>query len=251
MQGKMAIIRVEKNKNYTAMSNCHLRDKNLSLKAKGLLSIVLSLPNDWDYSINGLVTLCKEEATAVRSALKELEDYQYLIRNQHQDEQGKFNYEYIFFEIPTNQPYIENPYTDVPYTENRIQLNTNTLNTDNEIVSTTVDTIIRAYNELCPSLPAVQKATTERKNKVKARLKTFDEDEIKACFILAEQSDFLTGRRGEWKANFDWFVKNDTNMQKVLEGTYANTMAEKKLTTEERLKRALMEIRKEMADVRT
>ena len=70
----MAIIRVEKQKNYTVMSNHHLQDGNLSLKAKGLLSMMLSLPEDWVYSVEGLVSLCKEGRDAVRSALAELED---------------------------------------------------------------------------------------------------------------------------------------------------------------------------------
>ena len=70
----MAIIRVEKQKNYTVMSNHHLQDGNLSLKAKGLLSMMLSLPEDWVYSVEGLVSLCKEGRDAVRSALTELED---------------------------------------------------------------------------------------------------------------------------------------------------------------------------------
>ena len=72
------VFKIEKNKNYTVMSNYHLRDKNLSLKAKGLLSFMLSLPEDWDYSINGLVSICKEEETAIKSALKELKINKYL-----------------------------------------------------------------------------------------------------------------------------------------------------------------------------
>ena len=81
----MAIIRVEKQKNYTVMSNHHLQDGNLSLKAKGLLSMMLSLPEDWVYSVEGLVSLCKEGRDAVRSALTELEDTGY-------DHQGKTDY---------------------------------------------------------------------------------------------------------------------------------------------------------------
>lgn len=75
----MATIRVHKTKNYTVMSNTHLRDKNLSLKAKGLLSVMLSLPDNWDYSIAGLVAICKENETAVKSALSELKDNNYVM----------------------------------------------------------------------------------------------------------------------------------------------------------------------------
>ena len=72
------VFKIEKNQNYTVMSNHHLRDKNLSLKAKGLLSFMLSLPEDWDYSISGLVSICKEEETAIKTALKELKNQKYL-----------------------------------------------------------------------------------------------------------------------------------------------------------------------------
>jgi hypothetical protein len=69
---EMGIFRVEHTKNYTLMSNAHFKEKEMSLKAKGLLSFMLSLPDDWDYSINGLVAVCKENETAIRSALNEL-----------------------------------------------------------------------------------------------------------------------------------------------------------------------------------
>ena len=75
----MSVFKIEKNKNYTVMPNYHLRDKNLSYKAKGLLSFMLSLPEDWDYSINGLVSISKEEVKAIRNILQELQRYGYLV----------------------------------------------------------------------------------------------------------------------------------------------------------------------------
>ena len=75
----MSVFKIEKNQNYTVMSNYHLRDKNLSYKAKGLLSFMLSLPEDWDYSINGLVSISKEEVKAIRNILQELQRYGYLV----------------------------------------------------------------------------------------------------------------------------------------------------------------------------
>lgn len=68
----MSVIRVHKSKNFTVMSNVHLRDKNLSLKSKGLLSMMLSLPDDWEYSIAGLCKICKENETAIKSSINEL-----------------------------------------------------------------------------------------------------------------------------------------------------------------------------------
>ncbi len=75
----MAIFKIEKNKNYTVMSNYHLRDKKLSCKAKGLLSVMLSLPSDWDYSINVLISISKKGIKAIRNILQELQKYGYLI----------------------------------------------------------------------------------------------------------------------------------------------------------------------------
>lgn len=127
----MATFKVHKTEDYTVMSNTHLRDVNMSLKAKGMLSMMLSLPPTWDYSINGLVAICKEEATAVRSALIELEKLGYLIRVRKHDENGHFDYEYNIYEEPqTVSPHTENPHTVKPHTENSRQLNTDKSSTD-------------------------------------------------------------------------------------------------------------------------
>lgn len=115
----MAVFKVNANKNYTVMSNYHLQDKNLSLKAKGLLSYMLSLPSDWDYSVNGLVAKLKENKTAVQSALKELEDAYYLKRTKIKDEKGQFDYIYDIYEKPFMQmQYADSPVEEKPQTEN-------------------------------------------------------------------------------------------------------------------------------------
>jgi hypothetical protein len=112
----MAIMfRVEKNTNYTVMSNHHLRNKAMSLKSKGLLSLILSLPPEWEYSLNGLCAICKESQTAIRSALKELENNKYLVRRRRKNELGQFEYEYIIYEVP----YTENQHADKRNTENQ------------------------------------------------------------------------------------------------------------------------------------
>ena len=113
----MAICRVEKNGNYTVMSNRHLRDTRLSLKAIGLLSKVLSLPENWDYSVQGLSKICKENSTAIESALKELKVYGYLVMKKYMpgtkdsvtgEIRNKIEYEYIFYEQPQERQDIEN-----------------------------------------------------------------------------------------------------------------------------------------------
>ena len=100
----MAVFRVQKNQNYTVMSNFHLRDTSLSLKAVGLLSKMLSLKEDWDYNIRGLASICKEGVDAIGSALKELEKRGYLVRNQIRDSKGRIcDTEYMIYESPRSQ----------------------------------------------------------------------------------------------------------------------------------------------------
>ena len=97
------IVRINKTKDYSVISNYHLKDKNLSLKAKGLLSMMLSLPDDWEYSIDGLVAISKENETAIRNALDELKDNKYLIVNKllpNQTQSGRYEYQYDIFELP-------------------------------------------------------------------------------------------------------------------------------------------------------
>ncbi len=101
----MAIIRVEKTKDYTTMSNYHFREKDMSLKAKGLLSLILSLPEDWDYTLDGLATLCRDGKDSVRTALNELEEFGYMETARVRDEKGRLRgTEYVVREKPTSNP---------------------------------------------------------------------------------------------------------------------------------------------------
>ena len=131
----MAVFRVHKTRDYTIMPNAHFREKGMSLKAKGLHSLMLSLPDDWDYSIAGLTTLSKDGKDGVMSALNELERFGYLKRTRLADEKGKFaGYDYDIFEQPlSSEPYSDFPNTDKPNTvkpntENPAQYITNQLN---------------------------------------------------------------------------------------------------------------------------
>lgn len=110
----MAIFRVERNRGYTVMSNHHLRNKELSLKAKGLLSQMLSLPEDWDYTLAGLSLINEESIDAIRTAIWELEKTGYITRRQGRDERGKMTaIEYTIYEQPQppqlDSPILENP----------------------------------------------------------------------------------------------------------------------------------------------
>jgi len=134
----MSVIRVNNTKGFTVMSNYHFQDKEISLKAKGLLGLMLSLPSNWDYSVNGLVAIVKENKAAVQTALKELEEHKYLKRTRVQDETGRFDYIYDIYEKPYDKlPCTENQCTDiqcteVQCTENQPQINTNKQSTNKQ-----------------------------------------------------------------------------------------------------------------------
>lgn len=131
----MSVVRVNHNTNYTVMSNHHLRNMNLSLKAIGLLSKILSLPPEWDYTIEGLAAICKDGVTAVRSALKELKDCGYLVvtkKMPNETKSGRIEYEYDIFEQPQEKQgeekqEVENLPLEILPIENRGQLNTELL----------------------------------------------------------------------------------------------------------------------------
>ena len=100
-KGKINMIfRTNKITNYTKIDNRYLEDKNISLKAKGLLTLMLSLPDNWKFNVNGLCLLCKESKNAVNSAIKELKDNKYLEVEKTYDESGRFIYVYIIYEYP-------------------------------------------------------------------------------------------------------------------------------------------------------
>ncbi len=122
----MAVFRVEKNANYSIMANYHFRDKSLSWKAKGILSNMLSLPEDWDYSLAGLTTLASDGLSATQSAIKELEEHGYLIRRPIRENGKISDWEYIIFEYPQaeNQD-VEIPLVENQQIENQTQLSTN------------------------------------------------------------------------------------------------------------------------------
>lgn len=119
----MSVVRVHKNANFTVMSNYHFKEKKMSLKAKGLLSLMLSLPDDWNYSISGLVTLSKDGKDSVMSALAELEEFGYLVRNRTINNKGQFSgIEYNIYE----QPQRDNPSAETQKADNQQEDNANT-----------------------------------------------------------------------------------------------------------------------------
>ena len=159
----MAVFRVPKIENFTMMSNHHLRNKKLSLKAVGLMSKILSLPDEWDYSLKGLAKLNTDGIDGVRSAVQELEDAGYIIRRQRRDKNGRMaQSEYLVFEIPeltkpasdspsSEKPMPVKPATDVPTSGNPMQINTNQVITHQE-------------NTLLNNTPSINHSGSGRRN---------------------------------------------------------------------------------------
>lgn len=142
-----AVFRVNKDRNYTVMSNYHLNDKTISLKAKELLSQMLSLPDTWDYTLRGLAAINLERIDAIRTAVLELERHGYITRRQLRGEGGRLaSVEYTIYEHPqpreapapcldfpnTDHPYTVSPNAENPVSENPTQLNTKQANTQKE-----------------------------------------------------------------------------------------------------------------------
>ena len=220
----MSVFRVNKNSNYTVMSNNHFKEKNMSLKAMGLLSLMLSLPQDWDYSIAGLSKICNDGKDSIRSALKELEDFGYLKRTQDFDEERKFKgYVYDIYEEPLEKnadfPLSENPTTEKPMTENPTQLNTKELNT----------------KELSTNIKVSKKKGDAKtaKKKIKKENKKIDEPNCKK------------NNRESFDEIIDSYVRyaeNDLVLENLLKEFLKMLAMKNKLPTNDTLKRNLSEL---------
>ena len=165
------VIRVNKTRDYTVMSNYHLRDKEISLKAKGLLSQMLSLPAEWDYTVEGLCAINKESRSAIESALDELKKVGYLVVKKlmpNQTSSGRIEYEYNIFEQPTEKQGVEKQGVDflgVEFlgVENHQQLNTDKRSTEKE---STEEKVQRRF--IKPSVEEVRAYCIERGNGIDA-----------------------------------------------------------------------------------
>jgi len=241
------IFRVEKTKNYTVMSNYHLRDKNLSLKAKGLLSWFLSNNSDWDYSIQGIVANCKENETAITSALDELKRFGYLSITKltpDKTDSGRFEYVYNIYERPKQdieKQGVEFLPLEILEVENQVQRNTEKRNTKKEILKKSLidksikdigktekasdspeSMFIEKYNTICTNLPKCLKLTDKRIKAIKKLMKTYSPFDIEDVFIKANKSDFLIGKNDRgWKADIDFILREDKFVS-ILEDKYSS-----------------------------
>ena len=191
----MAVFRIERTRDYTVMSNHHLRNANLSLKAKGLLSMMLSLPEDWNYTTRGLAKICKEGVDAIGATLRELEAAGYIVRHKLRDRQGRISdTEYVIYEQPqlrkpdTDSPDTENPYMDKPDTEKPAELNIEKSNTEKSITyGSSTDSI--PFRETAAARPPERKgrdamSVTEIENYRELILENIEYDCLKQRYPL-------------------------------------------------------------------
>ena len=182
----MAVFRVERNRGYTVMSNHHLRNRDLTLKAKGLLSQMLSLPDNWDYTLAGLSRINREKIDAIREAVRELEKAGYIVRSRERDEKGRLRgADYIIYEqpqppvsdLPTlenptlDNPTLEKPTQEKPTLENPTQLNKDISSKEQSITDlSSTDSI--PFHSLTPCPLRMAKRLRRRKGKERKRKQT-------------------------------------------------------------------------------
>jgi len=198
----MAVFRIQKTSNYTVMSNHHFKNRNLSLKAKGLLSLMLSLPDDWNYTLEGLVTLNADGRDSIRTALQELEKEGYLILGRERDENGRLGDAiYDVWEQPrTDLPISENPTLEKPISEKPTQLNTKELNTNKSNTNNN-------YRFNKPSVEEIQEYI---------EAKEFDLD-AESFFDYYEANGWVVGKTKmkDWKATIrNWNRRNNSTSSK-------------------------------------
>lgn len=236
----MAILKNPNIGKFTIVPNKVLKDNSLSLKARGLLVTLLSLPDDWEFSENGLCKIFpKDGQTSIRSGLKELEKSGYLVRKRMRDKHGRIGkVEWTIYDLP----HFENPNLG-----NHSQLNTEELNTKDiekkeveekktdeaktafmvnagdKRPAPPYDDIKNLYNNICRSLPRCTALSNSRKRAISARLSSgYTAEDFERVFTKAEASTFLRGGNNRnWTATFDWLIK-DANFAKVLDGNYDN-----------------------------
>ena len=191
----MAVFRVERTNNYTVMSNYHLRDKTISFKAKGLLSMMLSLPENWDYTLAGLARISLEGKDAVRATIVELEKAGYIHRRQTTDKAGKFgSNEYIIREYPAShepppegpspaQPLPENPTTENPSTGSTQTGNPTQINKDTVKKEKSITDSVSTESFPFPSAPSMTPAAvqpSEAKGRKRSRSSGMSQGEMDA-----------------------------------------------------------------------
>ena len=225
----MAFLRNANRERFTVIDNTAIRDNGISLKALGLLVRMLSLPDNWEFSENGLEAIFKKDGqSSIRSGLKELEENGYLTRVKRRDEKGRITrVEWIITENPqVENPSMDNPSLESPSLGNQPQQNTNInkneINKSRNEENTNYDYagFVHAYNSICTSLPDCKKLTEKRKDAIRKFCKEFTPADWTEICTKANRSEFLTGNNDRhWTASIDFLLRVDKAAQ-ILEGGY-------------------------------
>ena len=246
--GSMNKVARRKTSKYTTISNVFLRDKNLSLKAKGFLTVVMALPDDWDFSIKGICSILKEGKSAIYGVVQELKENRYCKTTPSRDEKGLIlGLDYMFYE----EPYEEEPQQDNPHTENRDMDNMPQLNTkddkeknrtkdlpkeeriDKSIpkkkadadVDEFVDRMYALYPTKCPKRGVSLGKSQKDKGRIKSLLKTYSESDIE--FVFRWEIEQKYGKT--FMSNFSTFLNNFPDPTQIdgynkLNNTSTNTL---------------------------
>lgn len=210
----MATFKINKTNDYTVMSNYHLRDRNLSLKSKGLLSLMLSLPEDWDYSINGLEKILKEGRDCIMTTLQELEEYKYLRRDTYRNNKGQYECTYNIYELPQLEENNEETQLEKPSRENRVGLseseNPTQINTNNKInkISTNKDNKENKIKEIVDYLN--QKLGTKYRATTKSICSSINA-RLEENYTVEDFKTVIDKKYKEWKGTeFEKYLTPDT-----------------------------------------
>ena len=236
----MSVIRINKNKNYVAMNKAHFKEKGMSLKAKGLLSEMLSLPDDWDYSIKGLVAINKESESAIKSTLKELKHFKYLVIRKklpNETDSGKIEYIYDIYEEPQkqevenqpleNQPLENQPLENQPLenqeVENQVQYNNIILNNkelNNKELNNNIYYIVEYLNNKINS--RYKPTSKSTRDKIKTRLNE--------GYTLDDFKTVIDKKYTEWVGTeFEKFLRPETLFSPKFESYLNQPITKKKL----------------------
>lgn len=229
-----------KNTNFTVISNVFLRDKNLSIKAKGFLAVVMGLSEDWEFSIKGICAILKEGKSAIYGVIDELKEKGYCVVTKERNESGLFSgNDYTFYE----EPHTEEPHTENRDTDNQSQLNTNINNNEGNKVKNKLSpnppidfsAIMNVWNETVEKVEGISKIdrmSDKRKQAIKALLNSCSsnvEELLLVIRTLPYADHWVTSKKSdkEWCFSFDWFIKNTNNWYvKALEGQMHKKNAE-------------------------
>ncbi len=207
-----------KNENFTIISNVFLKDKNLSIKAKGFLAVVMGLPNDWEFSIDGICSILKEGKTAIYNVIDELKEHGYCIVVTTRDEKGRIcGNDYKFYEEPQiDSPQVESPRMENPNMDNQPQLNTYSIKDlfdeeEKEDKSSKkkeeddfVERMYKMYPTKCPKRETSLGKSHSDKKRIHKLLKKYSMEEIEAVFNAEIEEKYDK----QYMSNFSTFLNN-------------------------------------------